>query len=67
MGLLTPTEGALLIDKTPVNPQNTRSWQEHISHVPQAIYPADTSIAENIAFGVPAELIDLQLVKQAAQ
>ena len=67
MGLLTSTEGTLLIDNTAVNPQNTRAWQAHISHVPQAIYLADTSIAENIAFGVPAELIDSQRVKQAAQ
>ena len=66
MGLLTPTEGALLIDSTAVNPQNTRAWQSHISHVPQAIYISDASITENIAFGVPAELIELQRVKQAA-
>ena len=67
MGLLTPTEGSLLIDNTAVNPQNTRTWQAHISHVPQAIYLSDTSIAENIAFGVSTELIDLQRVRQAAQ
>ena len=67
MGLLNPIEGALLIDNTAVTPQNTRAWQAHIAHVPQAIYLSDTSIAENIAFGVPAELIDLQRVKQAAQ
>jgi len=67
MALLTPTEGVLLIDKTAVTLQNARAWQAHISHVPQAIYLSDTSIAENIAFGVPAELIDLRRVKQAAQ
>lgn len=67
MGLLTPTEGAILIDNVAVNPQNARAWQAHIAHVPQAIYLSDTSIAENIAFGVPVELIDLQRVKQAAQ
>jgi ABC-type multidrug transport system fused ATPase/permease subunit len=67
MGLLTPTEGALLVDNTAVNPQNTRSWQIHISHVPQAIFLSDTSIAENIAFGVPPDLIDMQRVKQAAE
>ena len=67
MGLLTPSEGVLLIDNTVANLQNTRAWQANIAHVPQAIYLADTSIAENIAFGVPAELIDLQRVKQAAQ
>jgi ABC-type bacteriocin/lantibiotic exporter with double-glycine peptidase domain len=67
MGLLTPTEGELVVDNTAVNPQNTRSWQAHISHVPQAIYLSDTSIAENIAFGVPPELVDLQRVKKAAR
>ena len=28
-----------------------------IAHVPQSIYLADASIAENIAFGVPLNLI----------
>lgn len=67
IGLLTPSEGSLLIDNTAVNLQNARGWQAHISHVPQDIYLSDTSIAENIAFGVPSTLIDLQRVKQAAQ
>jgi ATP-binding cassette subfamily B protein len=35
--------------------------------VPQAIFLADASFAENIAFGVPAEQIDLQRVREAAQ
>jgi len=67
MGLLTPTEGELLIDNTALTPQNIRAWQAHISHVPQTIYLSDTSIAANIAFGVPSKLIDLKRVKQAAE
>jgi ABC-type multidrug transport system fused ATPase/permease subunit len=67
MGLLTPTEGVLNIDNTAVTPQNTRAWQAHIAHVPQAIYLSDVSVAENIAFGVPLDLIDFQRVKQAAE
>jgi len=67
MGLLTPTEGAILVDNEAVNPQDTRAWRSHISHVPQAIFLSDTSIAENIALGVPAKLIDLQRVKHAAE
>jgi ATP-binding cassette subfamily B protein len=67
MGLLTPTEGNLLIDNTVVTPQNAGAWQAHIAHVPQTIYLSDTSIAENIAFGVSAELIDLDRVHKAAQ
>lgn len=67
MGLLTPTEGKLLIDNVDITPQNVREWQAHVSHVPQAIFLSDTSIAENIAFGVHPDQIDLQRVKQAAQ
>jgi len=67
MGLISPTEGSFFIDNVAVTPQNTRAWQAHISHVPQMIFLADTSITENIAFGVPAELIDLSRVKDAAR
>ena len=67
MGLLQPDHGTMAIDGTIVNHQNQRAWQAHIAHVPQAIFLADTTIAENIAFGVAPEQIDLQKVKVAAQ
>jgi ABC-type bacteriocin/lantibiotic exporter with double-glycine peptidase domain len=67
MGLLAPTEGALVIDDTVVNPHNARAWQLNVSHVPQSIYLSDASISENIAFGVAKEMIDMQRVKHAAQ
>lgn len=67
MGLLQPTEGALEIDGNAITPMNNRAWQAHISHVPQAIFLADSTIAENIAFGIPKNRIDHQRVRQAAQ
>lgn len=67
MGLLQPTVGSLAVDGLDVNAQNHRGWLTHIAHVPQTIFLADTSIAENIAFGVPSEKIDRALVRQAAQ
>jgi ATP-binding cassette, subfamily B, bacterial PglK len=67
MGLLQPTDGKLLIDDQTVTPGNHRSWQAHIAHVPQAIFLADSSIEENIAFGVPKNQIDPERVRQAAQ
>lgn len=67
MGLLPPTEGHILIDDQPLQPGNLRAWQQRIAHVPQAIYLSDSSIAENIAFGVPSGEIDLERVRQAAQ
>ena len=67
MGLLTPTEGKLLIDNIEINCSNNRSWQSLLSHVPQTVYLADASIAENIAFGIPSRDIDLQKVKEACK
>ena len=67
MGLLTPTEGTLEIDAEPINAINNRAWQAHIAHVPQAIFLADSTIEENIAFGVPKNKIDSERVQQAAR
>ena len=67
MGLLQPTGGVLEIDGQAVAPTNHRAWQARIAHVPQAIFLADSSIEENIAFGVPKEQIDRVLGRQAAQ
>jgi ATP-binding cassette subfamily B protein len=67
MGLLKPTAGSIEIDDQPVKTENNRAWQAHIAHVPQAIYLADSTIEENIAFGVPKGTIDHNRVKQAAQ
>lgn len=67
MGLLIPTEGAILVDGHPISNNRVRAWQRSIAHVPQIIYLADTTLAENIAFGVPTETIDLDRVRQAAR
>ena len=67
MGLLTPTEGELLVDGQPITGYRLRAWQRTIAHVPQSIYLADTTLAENIAFGVPPGIIDLDRVQQAAR
>lgn len=67
MGLLVPTKGHLKIDDNIIDNQNYRSWQVILSHVPQAIYLSDTSLAENIAFGVEPDKIDMKKVREAAQ
>ncbi len=66
MGLLEPTVGQIEIDGQPLNAQNRRAWQVRIAHVPQSIYLSDTSIAENIAFGVPTAQIDDAGIRAAA-
>lgn len=66
MGLLTPTKGELLVDGAPVVGARVRAWQRSIAHVPQNIFLADVSIAENIALGIPVAKIDMDRVRQAA-
>jgi len=67
MGLLPPTEGTLNIDYQTITTTNHRAWQNHIAHVPQTIFLADSTIAENIAFGVPKAQIDKVRVQQVAR
>lgn len=67
MGLLPPTEGVLKVDGQQIDNQTLRSWQAHIAHVPQSIYMADSTIEENIAFGIPANKIDRAKMVEAAR
>lgn len=67
IGLLMPTEGKLLIDGLPCTGNRIRAWQKTIAHVPQNIYLADATLAENIAFGIPKAAIDMGRVRRAAQ
>ena len=67
MGLLDPSQGQILIDDKPLKLGHKVVWQRAIAHVPQSIFLADISIAENIAFGIPFEEIDLNRVRKAAQ
>jgi ABC-type multidrug transport system fused ATPase/permease subunit len=67
LGLLQPTSGQILIDGDPLVGDKVFAWQKSLSHVPQVIYLADASIAENIAFGLPKDKIDMTQVLKAAR
>jgi len=67
MGLLKPTEGAVLVDEQALVGTRVRAWQQTIAHVPQNIFLADSTLAENIALGVPRHAIDMQRVRLAAK
>jgi ABC-type multidrug transport system fused ATPase/permease subunit len=67
LGLLRPTSGAIEVDGVPVDDAKVRSWQRTLGYVPQTIFLTDASIAENIAFGVPAERIDQERVRICAR
>jgi ATP-binding cassette subfamily B protein len=65
-GLLPPSSGRLVVDETPITEANSRAWRQSIAHVPQSIFLADASIAENIALGKAVADIDMDRVRRAA-
>ncbi len=67
LGLLEPKMGAIVVDGIPLSKKNISSWQKNIAHVPQNIYMSDSSIANNIAFGVKNNLIDMERVIGSAK
>lgn len=66
MGLLKPSSGQLLVDGKLVEGEDLRAFQMKIAHVPQSIYLADCTFAENIAFGIAKDKIDFKNVIEAA-
>jgi ATP-binding cassette, subfamily B, bacterial PglK len=66
LGLLPPGEGQLLVDGERLSKDNLRNWQANLGYVPQTIFLSDGSIAQNIAFGISSEKIDMQAVIKAA-
>ncbi len=71
LGLLEPNNGKIFLDDKLINNfrnrRNLIKWQKCIGYVPQKIYLQNKSFAENIAFGVNKEEIDLQRVIYAAK
>lgn len=67
MGLIAPIDGVFMVDDTIINTNNLKNWQQNIAHVPQNIFLSDSSMAENIAFGIPFDEIDIKKVKEAAK
>jgi ABC-type multidrug transport system fused ATPase/permease subunit len=64
LGLLQPTAGAVLVDGLDIQ-NNLRSWQDHIGYVPQTIYLVDDTLARNVAFGLPDDLVDHDAVARS--
>ena len=65
LGLIPPNEGKILIDGNEINSHNIKHWQNLIGFVPQSIFLADSTIKENIAFGLPEDEIDNEKVANA--
>lgn len=67
LGLLIASEGRMRADGTEITKDTLRAWQATVAYVPQDIFLMDTSVSENIAFGVPKDQIDQTRVEAAAK
>lgn len=67
MGLLQPTKGELVVDGCAITNRNRKAWQKSLAHIPQFIFLSDTSVAENVAFGIPKNEIDYNRVTMALE
>jgi ABC-type bacteriocin/lantibiotic exporter with double-glycine peptidase domain len=66
LGFYQPNTGKIHVDQVSLNASNISSWRRKIGYVPQEIFLSSASIAENIAFGLPLEAIDMAAVESAA-
>lgn len=64
-GLLTPCCGEILIDGTKLTKENITNFRKILGYVPQEINVLQSSFRENVAWGVPSDEIDDNLVIQA--
>ena len=71
MGLLKPTKGKIFIDDIDINDKknlrNLNIWHKSVAHVPQNFFFSNSTINENIAFGIKKQDIDQKRVKEAAK
>lgn len=62
IGLLKPQMGKIYVDGKQIAESDWSKWRSIIGYVPQFPYIYDGSIAENVAFGIPKESIDRDIV-----
>lgn len=69
LGLLAPTSGDIWVYGNRLGDDLIlmSEWQSRVAHVPQSIYLTDASFASNIAFGIPTNKIDYELVRHVAK
>ncbi len=64
LGILTPTEGKVLYGDMNVH-EHPLKWSGKLAYIPQAIFLADESIRDNVAFGIEEENIEEDKVWKA--
>jgi ABC-type multidrug transport system fused ATPase/permease subunit len=66
LGLLIPEQGNITMDGKDIQTLGV-TWNRNVGYVPQSVYLVDSNIRENIAFGIPTEQIDDEMVWTALE
>lgn len=66
-GLITATDGEVIVNQQPINVDNRIMWQRNIGYVPQSVFMLDDTVLKNICFGAKNSEVDLDKAKLAAQ
>ncbi len=67
LGLQRPQSGRITVDGLALDDDLLPRWRRAVAFVPQSVFLFDSTIAENIAFGIEPEKIDLGRVRSAAE
>tara|TARA_Y100000768_G_scaffold328758_1_gene266861 strand:+ start:1118 stop:2833 length:1716 start_codon:yes stop_codon:yes gene_type:complete len=67
LGLINPISGEFIADDAVIDKSNIHLWQRNIGFVPQSIFLSDSTIKENIAFGIDVKSIDNEKLHEAAK
>ena len=63
MGIVKPNKGSIEVDGFSIN-DSIKDWQKQLGYVSQNIYLLPDTIKNNIAFGIPEDQIDDDLVNE---
>ena len=67
IGLIKPTSGKIYIDSEELKDEKVLDWQKNIGFVPQNIFLDNSTIIENIAYGVKKENINIKRVREVVK
>ena len=66
MGIISHNSGQVLVDDQDIK-KNIKGWQKNIGFVSQSIFLLDSSIKENVAFGIKKEDVNTDLIDKVLE
>jgi len=67
VGLFEPNSGGISVDNSELNKKSILQWRKNIGYVSQNVYLSDTSIMQNIAFGMLPQEISIKRIMEVIE